>query len=447
MSSQTPTDATRVESIDQLTDYMLGGAKPRERWVVGTEHEKVGWLNEGGYPAYEGTRSIGRLLETLAAEAGWSATREDDAIVALARDRATITLEPGGQLELSGAPLATLAEMRAELETHLAEIRAFSEPLGIGWSGLGFAPVGTAEQMPHMPKARYGVMRRYLPTRGKLALQMMHQTATVQANYDFADEADACRKLRASLLVQPVVTALFASSPVVDGRATGERSHRAAVWLDTDDDRFVFPRAFLEPGLTLRDYVDWALDVPMFFVHREAYIDNAGMTFRRFLEDGLRDCDGAAACHANVGDFALHLSTLFPDARLKQHLEVRGADMGDAAHVLALPTLHLGLLYDDAALEGLLALLGHLDYDSWWALRREVPTAALDARIAGVPLREVAGEVLALARAGLDRVEPGAADMLAPLEETVATGLTPADRLLAGWDGDPAALLRATRIA
>ncbi len=458
MSSHTPNDATRVESVEQLVEYMLEGAKPRERWVVGTEHEKLGWYPRATpspgdlYPAYGGDAGIGALLSALEAGAGWEATREGDAIIALARDRATITLEPGGQLELSGAPLRTLAETGAELMAHLEEVRAFSEPLGLAWSGLGCAPVGRPGDMPHMPKARYGVMRRYLPTRGASALRMMHQTCTVQANYDFADAADAMRKLRASLLVQPIVTALFANSPFFDGRPTGERSHRAEVWLATDDDRVVFPRSLLEAGADLRDYVEWALDVPMFFVHRgDAYIDNAGMTFRRFLQEGVRDCTGGEQCRANVGDFALHLSTLFPDARIKQHLEVRGADMGDAAHVLALPALHLGLLYDDAALAGLLSLLDGIDYEAWWSLRRAVPTEALEARVKVASdearVGELAKEVLRLARAGLERVEPGAADLLAPLDETVTTGLTPADRLLASWDGDVSALFEATRLA
>ncbi len=439
MSSQTPTDETLVEHTGQLVDYMLEGAKPRERWVIGTEHEKVGWRAGHGYPTYDGAHGIGTLLETLACENGWEAVREGEAIIALTRDNASITLEPGGQLELSGAPLATLAETRDETVAHLQEIRAVSGPHGITWSGLGMAPVGTPADMPRMPKARYGVMRRYLPTRGDLALHMMHQTCTVQANFDFADEDGAMRKLRASLLVQPLVTALFASSPVVNGVVVPERSYRAEVWLHTDDDRFVFPRTIFEPGARLSDYVEWALDVPLFFIHRDgAYIDCAGLPFRRFLEDGHR------GTRATVGDFELHLSTLFPDARLKKHLEVRGADMGDGAHVLALPALHVGLLYDDEALAGTLALLGDLDYDAWWRLRRVVPKAALDAKVAGTPLREVAAELLRLSRRGLERVEPWATKLLAPLEETVAAGVTPAERLLQGWNGDPTALLAAT---
>ena len=439
MSSQTPTDETLVEHDDQLVGYMLEGAKPRERWVIGTEHEKLGWREGHGYPEYEGAHGIGALLEQLAAESGWTAVREGDAIIALTRDKASITLEPGGQLELSGAPLATLEETRAETVAHLREIRAVSAPHGIIWSGLGIAPVGTPADMPRMPKARYEVMRRYLPTRGELAMHMMHQTCTVQANLDFADETDAMRKLRASLLVQPIVTALFANSAVVDGVEVAQRSFRSEVWLHTDDDRYVFPRTVFEAGAGLHDYVEWALDVPMFFIHRGGtYIDCAGLTFRRFLEDGH------AGLRATVGDFELHLSTLFPEARLKKHLEVRGADMGDGAHVLALPALHVGLLYDDEALAGTLALLGDLDYDDWWRLRRAVPTRALDARVGRAPLREVAGEVLRLARAGLGRVEPWATNLLAPLEQTVETGVVPAERLLQGWNGDPTTLFAAS---
>ncbi len=441
MSSQTPTDHTEITSLDQLTSWMEAGAKPAERWVVGTEHEKIGWWPDGRYPTYEGDNGIGALFERLAAEAGWVATREGSDIIALARGRATLTLEPGGQLELSGAPLRTLAETAAELDAHFAEIRAYSEPLGLSWSNLGVAPRGAPADMPKMPKARYGVMRRYLATRGDLALHMMHLSSTVQANFDFADGRDAMRKLRASLMLQPLVYALFANSTVMGGELLPQRSMRAEIWLRTDPDRCRFPDRFLERGASLEDYVNWALDVPMFFVHRDdLYIDCAGLPFRQFLDEGLR------VWRPTVGDFALHLSTLFPDARLKQHLEVRAGDMGDRAHILALPALHVGLLYDSAAFSDLLALFDGTTPAEWWAAREAVAVEGLGTRMGNRTLHELGHEVLALATAGLDRWEPDAAPMLDPLRQTLETGETQADRIRATWDGDALALLRATRV-
>lgn len=441
MSSQTPTDNTRIDGLQQLVDYMAAGGKPRERWVVGTEHEKLGWWPDRGRPpTFEGPRGIGALLEGLAANNGWAATREGSDIIALARDKATITLEPGGQLELSGAPLRTLAETAAELDGHLAEIRAASAALGLEWSGLGYMPWRTPEEMPRMPKARYGIMRGYLPTRGGLAMGMMHSTCTVQANFDFADERDAMRKLRASLFLQPLVLAWFANSPVVKEADSGFATWRGQVWLDTDNDRFVYPPELLKPHATLTDYVEWALDVPMFFVHRDGrYVSRTGVSFRRFMESG---CEGEAA---NVGDFALHLSTIFPDARLKQYLEVRGADMGDRAHVLALPALHVGLLYDEAALDATLDLFDGVDYETLWATRRLVPQAGLDAELAGRPLRKWAEDVLAIARGGLSRYEAPALPLLDVLEADLREG-TQSDRIRARWDGDVAALMASARV-
>jgi glutamate--cysteine ligase len=442
MSSATHVDDRPLEAVEQCIDYMLSGAKPPERWVIGTEHEKVGyWPARRAYPTYEGPDGIGALLEGLAVSGGWGVTREGDAIVALARDGATITLEPGGQLELSGAPLRRLADTAIELDAHLAEVRVASEPLGIEWSGLGLAPQGTPAEMPHMPKARYGIMRRYLPTRGGHALHMMHQTCTVQANFDFADEADAMRKLRLSLWLSPFVLGAFADSTIVNGAVAPERSFRGRIWLDTDNDRFVFPDRLLEPDATLRDYVEWALDVPMFFLYREGrYLDYTGASFRDFMREGR---DGH---HATVGDFGLHLSTLFPDARLKTHLEVRAADMGSRAHVLALPAMHVGLLYDAEALDSALTLFDGLTPAQWWAARRAVPIEGLHTRLGDASLAELGQDILRLAHAGLERWEPGAESMLAVLENAVRHGRSPADVVRERFDGDVAALLHATRI-
>lgn len=324
MSSVVAVDATPIEDEAQLVAFMAAGARPSERWVVGTEHEKLGWWPDlAARPTYEGPRGIGVLLERLATRYGWDVVAEGDAIVALTRRQASVTLEPGGQLELSGAPLSSLIDAEAELDGHLAEVADVSAELGITWGGLGYSPQGTPDTSPRMPKARYGIMRRYLPTRGRLALHMMHMTCTVQANYDFGSAEDAMAKFRTGMVLQPIVAALYANSTVVEGALSPFHTFRTAVWEEVDPDRCRVPARLLDPDSTLSDYVRWALDVPMFFIHRDGrYVDCAGLPFRRFLEEGFQ------GHRANIGDFALHLSTLFPDVRLKQHLEVRGADMG-----------------------------------------------------------------------------------------------------------------------
>lgn len=444
MSSQTFVDATPISSVEELVDWMRLGARPRERFAIGTEHEKLGfWPDLGRAPTWEGPRGISTLLESLAAEAGYRATREGADIIALSRDDITITLEPGGQLELSGAPLKTLAETEREFDAHCEEVRRFSAPLGIEWSGLGIAPEMALEGCPKMPKARYTVMRSYLPTRGSLGLHMMHLTCTVQANLDFEDERDAMRKFRVALMLQPLIVALFANSTVVDGRIVPERSFRARIWEDTDPDRCVLPDALLRPDATLATYVEWALDVPMFFIHREGEWRRPapGLTFRRFLMEGA---DGE---RANLGDFALHLSTLFPDVRLKRHLEVRAADMGDRAHVLALPAVHKGLLYDDAALDAAYELFRGVTPDAWRAGKLQVVREGLAADFAGKSMAAWWAALLPLAREGLARLEPGSERFLAPLEADLAEGVCPADRTRASYRGDPAALLAANRLA
>jgi glutamate--cysteine ligase len=444
LSSLTFDDATPIESLEQLAAFMGEQTKPPAKWVVGTEHEKFGWLPDlQRAPTYEGPRGIGKLLEALVAERGWNATYEGDAIVALERDGARITLEPGGQFELSGAPLRRLIETKTEFEDHLAEIREMSAPLGIEWSGLGAAPSGLASEAPQMPKGRYGVMRRYLPTRGSMALDMMHSTCTVQANFDFADEADAMRKLRASLYVQPLVIAMFGNSTVYGGVLLDDvRSMRMRIWEDTDNDRYVWPARFLDEDAGFIDYVRWAVDVPMFFfVRGDTFVDCAGLKFSDFMANGLGEH------RATMGDWALHLSTLFPDARLKQYLEVRGADMGSEADVLALPALHMGLLYDAEALQTVLDRFAGVTYEAWWDVRNAAVREGLNAQLLGRSLKDWAVELVALAKEGLQRWEPEAVEMLTPLADRVAQGLSPADLTRATWTGDINALYAATRIA
>ena len=344
-----------IESRDELVAYLEAGCKPKSEWRIGTEHEKFGFYRRGHAPVpYEGERGIRALLETLAQRFGWDPSprtaTSSRCAARTARRAASVSLEPGGQLELSGAPLETVHETYEELRQHLVEVAEVGGELGIGFLGLGFSPKWTLAETPVMPKQRYRIMRRYMPTRGTHGLDMMFRTATVQVNLDFADEADMVDKLRVGLALQPVATALFANSPFTDGKPNGFQSYRAEMWRDTDPDRTgLLPFAF-EAGMGFERYVDYALDVPMYFVYRdERYIDVAGASFRDFLEGKLPALPGV---RPTLDDWADHLTTLFPDVRLKQFLEMRGADAGSFAALWALPALWTGLLYDQEALDG-----------------------------------------------------------------------------------------------
>ena len=440
MSSQTPIDETPISSVQQLRDFMLAGAKPRSRWVIGTEHEKFGWLDsELRHPPYGGPHGIGQLLSAFEAE-GWQATREGAAIIALVKDGASLTLEPGGQFELSGAPLRTLKEMATEVDEHLADIARLSGPLGISWHGLGSTPI-PPDASPKMPKARYEVMRRYLPTRGELALHMMHSTCTIQCNLDYSSEVDAMRKLRAGLYLQPIVMAMFANSFTLDNHLREGSCARSKIWLDTDRDRYLYPARFLEEGATLLEYVEWAITVPMFFIARAGrYLDCAGLPFERFMREGFEGHE------ATMGDFALHLSTLFPDARLKQHLEVRGADMSSPEYIKALSAFHVGLLYDDQALDETLALFEDLSASELWACRDRVDEEGLHTQLGGRSLQAWGVSLIELSMEGLKRYEEGAEGLLEPLLAKVKMGKTPADENRALWSEGLEGLMKGTRL-
>ncbi len=448
-----------IAGVHELVQLFHAAGKPRDAWRVGGEHEKIGIIVDpaGGTPGsalpYGGPRGIAALFEALG-QRGWNpSAREGDNVVALARDGASLTLEPGGQTELSGAPHASLRELEAEFTRHREELLAASAPLGIAWLAVGFRPLGTREDVPWVPKGRYAIMREYLPTRGGLGLDMMKRTATVQANLDFADEADARRKFVAAMSTTSLVTALFANSPIVDGKDTGWQSFRAKVWLDTDPDRCGIPpfsfTAGAGAGGLFEHYTEWALDVPMFFVHRAAwggYRAAGGMTFRKFLRAGF------AGERATVPDWQLHLSTLFPETRLKGYLEMRGADAGTHGMALALPALWKGVLYDDAACAAATALTAHLTMDERLALRAEVPRSGLgtELRAAGgggrgggsggkVRVLDLARELVQIAREGLARVAPDEVGLLAPIEEVAQSGRAPAERVretFAGWNGN-----------
>jgi len=438
-----------IESRDELVADLEAGSKPPSAWRIGTEHEKFGFYRQSYAPVpYAGERGIGTLLDTLAQRFGWDPVTENGNIIALRRKDCpkggAVSLEPGGQLELSGGPLENVHETYEELRQHLVEVGEVGGELGIGFLGLGFSPKWTLEQTPVMPKQRYRIMRRYMPTRGRHGLDMMFRTATVQVNMDFADEADMVAKLRVGLALQPVATALFANSPFTEGNPNGYQSYRAEMWRDTDPDRTgLLPFAF-DAGMGFERYVDYALDVPMYFVYRDGrYIDVAGASFRDFLAGKLAALPGV---RATLDDWADHLTTLFPDVRLKRFLEMRGADAGSFAALWALPALWTGLLYDSRALDGAVALTRDWSEDERQGLRDAVPRLGLNTPFRGRTLRDVGREVVDLAQGGLkrrarlDRSGEDEAKALAPLVEIIEQGRSSADRLLAdfagAWRGD-----------
>jgi glutamate--cysteine ligase len=437
--------ATPIQSTHELVTRFAAGAKPRAEFRIGAEHEKIGVLADGeaGRPVpYAG--GIDALFGALVAR-GWSPVSEDGNVVALARGSEKMTLEPGGQLELSADPLPTLRAVDEELAGHLAELAEVSRPLGIVWLGIGFRPFGTLDDVPWVPKGRYAVMRAELPARGRLAHEMMKRTATVQANLDYADEDDAGAKMRAGMGVTSIVTALFASSPIVDDRDSGHESYRARVGLETDPTRCgLLPFAFEDRPL-FTAYTEWALDVPLLFLYRGGhYFSAGGMTFRRFLREGFQ---GELA---TLEDWDTHLTTLFPEVRLKHYLEVRGADAGPLPMVKALPALWKGLLYDAEACRAASTLTAGLSFADRVALREVVPRAGLSAPLPdGRRVLDLARELVAVARAGLARQAPEEVAYLEPLEEIAATGRSVAHRIRGIWtaaNGDRAKLIDALRL-
>ncbi|MBL8575333.1 MAG: glutamate--cysteine ligase [Hyphomicrobiaceae bacterium] len=440
-------DTSNSEPItgrDQLVAYIAGGEKPAAKFRIGTEHEKFGFTVDGHRPVpYDGPRGIRKLLEGMEGLLGWEPIMDREAIIGLADPvgGGAISLEPGGQFELSGAPLRTLHQTCTEIHAHLAEIAEIAKPLGIGFLGMGFSPKWTRAETPVMPKSRYAIMSRYMPKVGSLGLDMMFRTSTVQVNLDFASEADMARKMRASLALQPVATALFAASPFTEGKPNGFLSYRSEIWRDTDRNRTgMIPFAF-EPGFGYEAYVEWALDVPMYFVKRgETYHDATHVTFRQFMAGALRDeLPGEVP---ELGDFINHLGTLFPEVRLKRYLEMRGADAGPTRRLLALSALWVGLLYDDGVLDQALALTADWSAEERQAMRDGVTRTALKTPFRTGTVRDVARQVVALAREGLKRrgnltsMGTDEAIYLAPLEEIVETGETLAERMLARFYGE-----------
>ena len=435
-------------TLSDLAGAMAAGCKPKADWRVGAEHEKFGFRQETLRPVpYEGPDGIKALLEGLM-RFGWAgeyeASDEGQTLIGLTRDKANVSLEPGGQFELSGAPLETMHDICLETSRHLKETREVADALGIGFLGLGFSPLWRRDEVPVMPKGRYAIMRSYMPKVGSLGLDMMLRTCTVQANLDFGSPEDMVKKFRTSLALQPVATALFANSPFTEGRPNGWLSARAAVWTDTDADRTGLLDFVFRDGFDFKTYADYALDVPMYFVKRGGrYVDLSGRSFRRFLAGELAELPGE---RPTLKDWADHLTTLFPEVRLKSYLEMRGADSGPQSSLCALPALWTGLLYDGTALDAAWDLCKDWTTQERLALRVDAARHGLKATVAGRPLQDVARDVVAIAREGLRRrarLNGGMLDetvFLKPLEEIADSGLTPADRLLdlyhGPWAGD-----------
>ncbi len=427
-----------VTSAEQLVSWFAAGEKPASAWRVGTEHEKIGLYQQGHASVpYQGPRGIAAVLERVAELDGWKRIREGEDLIALEKGGASITLEPGGQLELSGAPLRTIHETCSEFQGHLSLMKRICEPLGIVWLGLGINPIHGVDQIPQMPKERYRIMRSYLPRRGSLALEMMHATATVQANFDFESEQDMVAKLRMALGVSPIVSAIFANSGLSEGKANGYVSRRLHIWQHTDPDRTgLLPFAF-EPSFGYREYVEWALDVPMFFVVREGRYQSAdGISFRRFMSDGWR------GARATLDDWSRHLTTLFPEVRLKHVIEVRGADAVPPGLTCSLPALWKGLLYDAAARDAAWRLVAGSSHEERDAGRAEVARRGLAARFAGRQVLELARELAAISREGLRRIahagrrDPDETAYLDPVSEQLELGMSPGQVVLDRWEGD-----------
>jgi len=436
-----------IERHEQLAGYLADGCKPRDDWRIGTEHEKFGYCKDALLPLpYDGPRSIRAMLEGLHFRFGWQPIYEAENIIGLEKDGANISLEPGGQLELSGAPLETIHQTCDEVNTHLREVQEIADDIGARFIGLGAAPEWSHEQMPMMPKGRYRLMTDYMDRVGTHGKQMMYRTCTVQVNLDFSSEQDMTQKLRVALALQSVATALFANSPFFEGKVNGHKSWRSRIWRDLDADRTGIPEFVFEDGFGFERWADYALDVPMYFVYRDGeYIDALGQSFRDFLKGELPALPDQTP---TLSDWADHLTTLFPEARIKKFIEMRGADGGPWRRLCALPAFWVGLTYDQSALDAAWDLCKHWDQETRQALRVAASVDGLAAKVGDISMHDLARECVAIAKSGLkNRARPGLGGMvpderhfLHALEESIETGQTPADELLeryhGAWGGD-----------
>ena len=432
-----------IERREQLAEYLEAGCKPREEWRIGTEHEKFGYCKDSLRPLrYDGPRSIRAVLEGLSDRYGWAPIHEGEHIIGLEKDGANVSLEPGGQLELSGAPLETIHQTCDEVNTHLREVKDMADEIGVGFIGLGAAPIWTHDDMPLMPKGRYKLMDGYMRKVGESGTSMMRRTCTVQVNLDFASEADMVQKLRVALALQPVATALFANSPFFEGKVNGHKSWRSRIWRHLDADRTGMLPWVFEEGMGFERWVDYALDVPMYFVYRDGtYVDALGQSFRDFLKGKLPALPGQTPM---LSDWADHLTTLFPEARIKKFIEMRGADGGPWRRLCALPALWVGLTYDQGALDSAWDLAKDWDAETREEWRVAASIRGLEAEVGGRRMQDLASEVLKIAEAGLKaRARPGLGGIVADerhflhaLEDTIEAGKTPADELLDCYHGD-----------
>ena len=423
----------------ELVEYLSSGARPESDWTIGTEHEKFGFrLDDLRPPAWDGEQGIKAMLHGLT-RFGWQPHEEKGNLIALHKDGASVTLEPAGQLELSGAMLRDIHATCRETNLHLREVKTVSQELGLGFLGMGFQPKWRRDEMPWMPKGRYKIMRQYMPKRGNLGLDMMTRTCTVQVNLDFSSEADMVKKFRVSLALQPIATALFADSPFTEGKPNGFLSYRSHIWTDTDPDRTGMLDFVFEDGFSFERYVDYLLDVPMYFSYRGGeYIDLSGQSFRRFLRGELAALPGQLP---TMKDWADHMTTAFPEVRLKNYLEMRGADGGPWNRLCALPAFWVGLLYDSEALDAAWDLVKDFSMEERHALRDGVPRHALKLPFRGATVRELALEALKIAGEGLKRrnrlnaTGANEAVFLEPLIEFALANETPAERKLALYHG------------
>lgn len=432
-----------IEHQGQLAEYLTEGCKPADDWRIGTEHEKFGYCKDTLLPLpYDGKRSILAMLQGLRDRFGWQPVLEGDKLIGLTQNGANISLEPGGQLELSGAPLETIHQTCDEVNEHLRDVKSIADEVGVGFIGLGAAPIWTHEQMPLMPKGRYALMDDYMQRVGTHGRQMMRRTCTVQVNLDFGSEPDMVKKLRVALALQPVATALFANSPFFEGKPNGHKSWRSRIWRDLDPDRTGTLPFVFEDGFGFERYVDYALDVPMYFVYRDGkYINALGQSFRDFLKGALPALPGEKP---TLSDWADHLTTIFPEARLKKFIEMRGADGNQWRRLCALPGMWVGLMYDQSALDAAWDLAKGWDLETREQMRIDASVHGLQAETNGIKMLDLARQVVAIAEAGLKaRARPGSGGLvpdethfLNALRDSVDSGQTPADELLARYHGD-----------
>ncbi|MGR3812690.1 MAG: glutamate--cysteine ligase [Cognatishimia activa] len=432
-----------IESHDQLAEYLASGCKPKEDWRIGTEHEKFGYCKDTLKPLpYDGERSILAILEGLRDRHGWSPVMEADKLIGLEKEGANVSLEPGGALELSGAALETIHQTCDEVNVHLREVQDIADEIGAKFIGLGAAPIWSHDEMPLMPKGRYRLMNDYMEKVGTMGRAMMRRTCTVQVNLDFGSEADMVQKLRVALALQPVAVALFANSPFFEGKVNNHKSWRSYIWRHLDDARTGMLPFVFEDGMGFERYVDYALDVPMYFVYRDGkYINALGQSFRDFLKGQLPALPGEVP---TLSDWADHLTTAFPEARIKKYMEMRGADGGPWRRLCALPAFWVGLMYDQNSLDAAWDLVKGWDAETREALRVKASVQGLQAKVGDINMHDLAREVLAISEAGLKaRAQAGAGGLvpdethfLNALQESIDSGMVPADELLAKYHGD-----------